>query len=187
MNIEVQSLKAINVSSDILVIGFFKEKAPPKGLAGEMDWILNSSLSSLVKSGKISGKVGEVVLMSSGRTKTPKIFWVGLGKREEFSPSVILKFAADLYERLEQVGAKEAYLDLWDIEGCRVDFFSALNAFLNGIFEDQKDPQRVPVIDLTFHARDKERVKEMNRTLKEINLKSILSFRAGHELSSQTK
>lgn len=176
MNIDVQSQKAINISSDILVLGFFDEMAPPRGLAGEMDWLLNNSLSLLIKSGKITGRFGEVVLVSSVRTKTSKIFWVGLGKKEEFNHARISQFAPDLYRRLEKLEVKEAYLDLWDIEGCQLDFSSALNAFLNGIFENKKSSSlnRNP-IDLTFHIRDQERVRDLNRFLKDLDFKSKVS------------
>ncbi|MHB8482454.1 MAG: M17 family peptidase N-terminal domain-containing protein [Nitrospiria bacterium] len=214
MKIEVQSLKAIHVVSDIMVLGFFDEKAPPRGLAGEVDWVLNNTLSLLIKTGKTTGRFGEVVLVSSGKTKTSKILWVGLGKKEEFNHPLILNFAPLLYHRLALLGVKEAYLDLWDIEGCPLDFSSALNAFLNGIFQDWEDPkgkeiehQALPVrdpgiggiggrkaphglpntIDLTFHSREKERIKEMNRFLKEFAFKSKMSSSAGGELLSRRK
>ncbi|MBI3594379.1 MAG: hypothetical protein HY200_05415 [Nitrospirae bacterium] len=141
MNIEVQSRKAIHISSDILVLGFFDEMVPPRGLAGEMDWLLNNSLSLLIKTRKIAGRFGEVVLVSSDRVKTSKIFWVGLGKKEEYNHARISQFAPDIYRRLQKLEVKEAYLDLWDIDGCQLDFSSALNAFLNGIFESNVGKQ----------------------------------------------
>lgn len=178
MNIEVQSQKAINIASDILVLGFFDEKTPPKGLAGEMDWLLNNSLSLLIKSGKITGRFGEVVLVSSGRTRTSKILWVGLGKKENFNHARIFQFAPDLYRRLEKLEVKEAYLDLWDIEGCQLDFSSALNAFLNGIFDNKESASKRIPIDLTFHIRDPERVKDLNRFLKDEDFKSKVTVGA---------
>jgi leucyl aminopeptidase len=228
VNLEVQSQKGIAVSADILALGFFDEMASPRGLAGEMDWLLNNTLSLLIKGGKISGRFGEVILVSSDRTRTPKIFWIGLGKREEFNHPRITALAADLYRRLEKLEVKEAYIDLWDIEGCQLDFSSALNAFLNGIFQAKKESrsrsiypasnasergrlqpalpvegaqvatekwkqdsarmrdsghpgstQAPPIdIDFVFHTRDPERIKELNRFLKEVDLRSPLSVSA---------
>lgn len=199
MNLEVQAQKGISVSADILALGFFSEMAAPRGLAGEMDWLLNNTLSLLIKGGKVTGRFGEVVLVSSDRLRTPKIIWVGLGKREEFNHSRITSLAADLYRRLEKLEVKEAYIDLWDIEGCHLDFSSALNAFLNGIFQakkgskfrstypasnanerEEKDPTKAPPtdIDFVFHTRDPERIKELNRFLKEVDLRSPLSVSA---------
>lgn len=177
MSLEVQSQKGITVSSDILALGFFNEMAAPRGLAGEMDWLLNNTLSLLIKGGKITGRFGEVILVSSERTRTPKIFWVGLGKKEELTHAKMTMLAADLYRRLEKLEVKEAYLDLWDIDGCQLDFSSALNAFLNGIFQAKKE-SKTPSIDFTFHTRDPERIKELNRFLKEIDLRSPLSVSA---------
>lgn len=187
MNVRVQSLKAISVASDILVLGFFEENAPPRGLAGEVDWALNNSLSLLIKSGKISGHFGEVVLVSSEKTRTSKILWVGLGKKEGFNHILLLKLASDVYQRLVMLGVKEAYLDLWDIEGSHLDFSSALNACLNGICQSQKEMSASRFIDLTFHSREKDRVREMNRFLKDFDFKSKASFAVGGELFSQRK
>ena len=168
MIVQVQSQKVMTLSTEILVLGFFNEMLPPRGLAGELDWLLNNALSLLLMEGKISGHFGEGVLVSSGKTKTSKIYWVGLGEREQYNHALITKFAPDLYQRLQRLGVREAYLDLWDIEGCSIDYYSALNAFLKGVFQDPGEKN----ISLTFHTRDTERVNETNRLLKEVNFKS---------------
>ena len=164
-------MKAIQVSSDILVLGFFQEAAPPKGLAGEADWILNNTLSLLIKSGKVSGKAGEVVLVSSNRTRTPKILWVGLGKRDEFNHAKLTALGLEIFTKLSQLEIKDAYCDLWDITGVQIDFSTALNAFLRGLFQNRK---RVftTLQQVTFHSTDQERVKDLNRHLKELDLRT---------------
>lgn len=164
MMVQVQSQRAVVISTDILVLGFFNEMLPPRGLAGELDWILNNSLSRLMKAGKISGQFGEGALVSSDKTRTSKIYWIGLGDRESYTHAMITKFSPDLYQRLQRLAVREAYLDLWDIEGCALDFYSSLNAFLKGVFQEPGEKN----VNLIFHSRDPERVGEMNRALKEI-------------------
>ena len=181
MNIEVQSEKGIQVASDILVLGFFNEKAPPRGLAGELDWLLNNTLSLLIKSGKVKGGFGERILVSANRIRTSKILWTGLGKRESYNHAKIAELAPDLYSRLEKLEVQCAYLDLWDIEGCSIDFSSALNAFLNGLFDsrDFSAEKEKKTIDLTFHVRDPERVKDLNRFLKGKEFRTRISAGTG--------
>ena len=76
------------LETEALIVGFYEDVRPLKGLAGELDWLLCGSLSSLIINNKLCGSLGEVALLTS-RAKVPakKIFMVGLGPKEGLSPS----------------------------------------------------------------------------------------------------
>ncbi len=74
------------IDAEAVVVGFYEDVRPLKGLAGELDWLLCGSLSNLIIGNKLKGSLGEVALLSS-QEKIPakKIFVVGLGPKRLFS------------------------------------------------------------------------------------------------------
>lgn len=82
----LQDIKKLE--TEALVVGFYQDVRPLKGLAGELDWLLCGSLSDLILNNKLSGKLGEVALLASrGKVPAKKIFMVGLGPKEKSSTS----------------------------------------------------------------------------------------------------
>lgn len=74
------------IDADAVVVGLYEDARPLKGLAGELDWLLCGSLSSLVIGNKLKGSLGEVALLSSrDKIQAKKIFVVGLGPKRSFS------------------------------------------------------------------------------------------------------
>ena len=70
------------IETEALIVGFYEDVRPLKGVAGELDWLLCGSLSSLVLTKKMSGALGDVALLTSqGKVPAEKIFLVGLGPR----------------------------------------------------------------------------------------------------------
>ena len=86
LTVILQDIKKLE--TEALIVGFYEDVRPLKGLAGELDWLLCGSLSSLIINNKLCGSLGEVALLTS-RAKVPakKIFMVGLGPKEGLSPS----------------------------------------------------------------------------------------------------
>lgn len=101
------------LGSEILVTGIAEGERPPRGVAGLVDWRLAGRLSRLVKSGFVSGRLGEV-LMLSGKPKLPfdKVIFVGLGRREEFERAVFQALVERLLETLEGLKARTAVVEL---------------------------------------------------------------------------
>lgn len=68
------------LATEALIVGFYEDVRPLKGVAGELDWLLCGALSSLVLAKKIRGSLGDVALVASqGKVPAQKIFLVGLG------------------------------------------------------------------------------------------------------------
>ena len=76
----LQDIKKL--ATEALIVGFYEDVRPLKGVAGELDWLLCGALSSLVLTKKLRGSFGDVALVTSqGKVPAQKIFLVGLGPR----------------------------------------------------------------------------------------------------------
>jgi hypothetical protein len=84
MNVIFQDIKKLE--TEALIVGFFEDVRPLKGVAGELDWLLCGALSRLVLGKRMRGSLGEVALLTSrGKVPAQKVFMVGLGQRADFS------------------------------------------------------------------------------------------------------
>jgi hypothetical protein len=76
----LQDIKKL--ATEALIVGFYEDVRPLKGVAGELDWLLCGALSSLIITKKLRGSLGDVALITSqGKVPAQKIFLVGLGSR----------------------------------------------------------------------------------------------------------
>lgn len=84
LNVILQDIT--KVESDALVVGFFEDVRPLKGLAGRLDWLLCGALSMLVTENKLRGCLGDMALLTArGKVPAAKIFLVGFGPHADFS------------------------------------------------------------------------------------------------------
>ncbi len=56
----LQDIKKLE--TEALIVGFYEDVRPLKGVAGELDWLLCGALSSLVLTKKLRGSLGDVAL-----------------------------------------------------------------------------------------------------------------------------
>jgi hypothetical protein len=86
VNVLLQDIK--KMETEALVVGFYEDVRPLKGLAGELDWLLCGALSGLLLQRKVRGSLGEVALLTSrGKVRAQKLFMIGLGPKAGFSPA----------------------------------------------------------------------------------------------------
>jgi hypothetical protein len=84
---ELQRLDALG-DHDALVLSFFGDERPLRGVAGLCDWRLCGRLSRLLRAGRLSGLRGEVTLMPppGGRLPFGRLFFFGLGESDYPAP-----------------------------------------------------------------------------------------------------
>ncbi len=88
----LQDIKKLETGA--IIVGFFEDVRPLKGLAGELDWLLCSSLSSLIIRSKLRGALGELALLTSrGKVPAAKIFMLGLGPRGSVTSATLQEAA----------------------------------------------------------------------------------------------
>lgn len=100
----VEGVERIRV--DLGLVPVFADERPLQGLAGLMDWRRSGWLSSLLRSGFCSGRVGERVLMPGGPgLPVDRVVLVGLGPRAEFDADAAARAARDLVAVALGIGA----------------------------------------------------------------------------------
>ncbi len=74
--------------TEALVLSFFTDERPLRGVAALADWRLAGRLSRLLKAGKMTGARGEVTLLPPSRNRLPfeRIVLFGLGESDHPAP-----------------------------------------------------------------------------------------------------
>jgi hypothetical protein len=120
-----------------LIVGFFEDVRPLKGLAGELDWLLCGSLSSLIIKNKLRGVLGELALLTSrGKVPAAKIFMLGLGSRERISPERLLEAARTAAAAAVDAGVTSAALEYVAIPELPAE--AAVTALKQGLAEGSR-------------------------------------------------
>ncbi|HPC86236.1 MAG TPA: hypothetical protein P5238_06435 [Smithellaceae bacterium] len=119
-----------------LVLGFFKDEKPPRGICGLVDWRLNSLISKEIKKGHIRGDFREqVAIPRPERINAEMLFLFGLGPLADLSYDRI-------YDAARQMMTAAGRMKLWefafDLPGNGRSALSpaiVLEAMLTGFFD----------------------------------------------------
>ena len=110
LKVIIQDIKKLE--TDALIVNFFEDVRPLKGLAGELDWLLCGSLSHLILNNKINGSLGDVALLTSqGKIPAQKIFLLGLGPKAGVSPASLRSAARNAASSAIRAGVTRASLE----------------------------------------------------------------------------
>ena len=99
-----------------LVVAFYQNERPPQGLAGVLDWYFQGTISRYLRSGAISGRIGECTYFPCNRNGTTfHIILAGAGiasapgRREQLPGETLTTLQKNLASlRLEKVGISKA-------------------------------------------------------------------------------
>ena len=87
------------MEGEVAVVFFFEDDRPLHGAASLLDWRLNGALTELLVDGKVSGRLGDaVVVRNNGKLDAEWALFLGGGKRARLSTAV--------WERLLKKGFK---------------------------------------------------------------------------------
>ena len=100
------------LATEALIVGFYEDIRPLKGFAGELDWLLCGSLSSLIIKKKMTGALGDVALLTSqGKVPAQKIFLVGLGPRAGLTRTALQSAARIAATSAVEAGVRNAAIE----------------------------------------------------------------------------
>jgi Cytosol aminopeptidase family, N-terminal domain len=117
MQIRALSERVTRIRAEILVLGFFQDVRPVRGLAGEVDWIHNGIFSHLMKREKLKGRCGEAMLLASqAKLPTPKVLLIGLGPSLSYNDFVLQKVLLDIRARLADLKVKRFAMEAMGVE-----------------------------------------------------------------------
>ncbi|MFQ5455715.1 MAG: M17 family peptidase N-terminal domain-containing protein [Nitrospirota bacterium] len=163
MKISIVSDKINRIYSEILLSGFFSDIRPIKGIAGDIDWIHNGIISYLIKINKVTGRLGETILIASqNKLPTSKILLMGLGKSRKYGYNEIRYLSSEIRIKLLDMGIRECSMELWGMEDCLVDPYLAVKSFMDGLKGYDNE-----ILSITFLLKDKEKSSEINRIIKD--------------------
>ena len=93
---------------DLLVTTLFESERPPRGIAGLIDWRLNSFISKKIVDSVIHGKFGEHVLVPlHNRLPARRLLLLGLGTRREFNLAKARQLGLKIGEIVAKIGADD--------------------------------------------------------------------------------
>ncbi len=96
-----------------LVLGFFSDERPPRGLCGFADWRLNGMISKYLKEETITGTYLEKVLIPSrDRLPSAKILLIGLGRSADLTYDQLYTAGYTISETIAGLGWQELALDI---------------------------------------------------------------------------
>jgi Cytosol aminopeptidase family, N-terminal domain len=122
----------MKLETGALVVGFFEDVRPLKGLAGELDWLLCGSLSRLILNNKLRGTLGDVALLTSqGKLPTQKIFMVGLGPKATFTSSAARSAAVAAAATVLGTGVTKAAMEFFPVSDA--SFESSVSVLREGL------------------------------------------------------
>ncbi len=132
VTVVLQDIKKLE--TEALIVWFYENVRPLKGLAGELDWLLCGALSNLILENKLRGSVGDVALLTSrGKVPAKKIFLMGLGAREGLSPALLRSAARSAVSISLSAGANETALEY--LQPPSLPHEECVRALQTGLFE----------------------------------------------------
>jgi leucyl aminopeptidase len=107
MKIEVKNGSLTKIKCDLLVVNEFSEVKKPGGATAAADKELDGAISQLIKSGEITGKLGETNLIhTQGKLPATQVLVVGLGPSAGFDLDKARIAAAAAIKEAKRIKAK---------------------------------------------------------------------------------
>jgi hypothetical protein len=105
------------VRADLAVVPLFANERPLRAAAGRVDWRLCGRLSHLFAEGRLSGAIGEAVLLpGGGGISAPRVLGVGAGERAAIDATAWASWVADALGRARGLAARRAVIALPELE-----------------------------------------------------------------------
>ncbi len=98
---------------ELCVCPIWSDERPVRGFAGLIDWRLGGRLSGLLKSGFVTGELGEALLVP-GKPHVPfeKVLVMGLGARSAFADDTFREVIMRMASALEGLRVRRAVIEL---------------------------------------------------------------------------
>lgn len=155
----LQDIKKLE--AEALIVGFYEDVRPLKGIAGQLDWLLCGSLSGLVLTNKMRGTLGEIALLTSrGKVPPQKVFLVGLGPKSDFTLQQLRSAARSAAASVAGAGVRNAAIECFQPAGVSLE--DGVSALRDGL--SQGAGQRA--FDVTVLAPDAAAYERLSRIVK---------------------
>lgn len=151
--------KISRIRFDIIVLGFFKDVRPLRGIAADIDWIYSGAISRMITGGRISGERDEAFLMAtSDKMASPRLLLLGLGEKASFSYSAINEFSLNLTERLIKLRLGGCAAEIPGTPDSRLDKFRSFDLIISGFRGDHS-------LDMAILVKDDKIAEELEERI----------------------
>lgn len=129
---------------DSLVIGYFADEKPPRGLCGFVDWRLNGLISEHMARGTVTGAFMEKVLIAPHkRIPSLKLMLIGLGESSNISYDLLYRAGQSIAETLSGIHCNDAAFDIPSPYRCDLNVsemtMSMISGFADTLFEKESE------------------------------------------------
>lgn len=163
MQIRALSERVTRIRTEILVLGFFQDVRPVRGLAGEVDWVHNGIFSHLMKQQKLKGQCGEAMLLASeAKLLTPKVLLIGLGPSPSYNDSILRRVLLDVRARLAALKVKRFAMETMGVESRLMGWKHFFDVFLATF----KNSAAAEDLDVTLLASGEEEARAMTEQIR---------------------
>lgn len=163
MRVGIFSGKLTKLHAEVLVVSCFEDIRPLRGLAGEVDWLYGGIFSNLLMQGKVTGKLGEILLLATQqKMQVPKVILAGLGPSHSYEIDdfgLVSKRIAGIMTGLQ---ARECAVELLPPASRSLDLALLMESFLKGMDKTKK----LEPFDLTFVVKDGEKARALQQRIK---------------------
>ncbi|MBW2145529.1 MAG: hypothetical protein JRG73_01045 [Deltaproteobacteria bacterium] len=135
MEIILSSKGPERIECDAVVLTFFQEEKPLKGISGLVDWRLHGFISRAMINQFITGRFGEKTLIASNNMLlAPMILCIGLGKVKQYSSSRLEEISTLILQTLHRIHVFTFTACLPGVETLGWDYSNAIESLINGTF-----------------------------------------------------
>ncbi|MCC7539166.1 MAG: leucyl aminopeptidase [Deltaproteobacteria bacterium] len=151
------------LKSEALALSVFEDERPLRGAAGLVDWRLCGRLSALAVKRRLTGRLGEVVLIPA-RPRLPfeKLMLFGAGPSSGFDESAFCERVSQVLETLTRVRVRGSVMTLPGRSMHRIGAARAIELFLS-VAERHPEHDEVTVIEDLDAQKEMQPIVERER------------------------
>lgn len=136
MRIKITTESPDTLNREGLVLGFFSDERPPKGLCGFVDWRLNGMISRELARGRISGEFMEKILIATPpRIGASKIVLWGMGLSAELTYEKLYFTGFNVSQIMEGMGCADFAFTLPAAGRCHLPVAGMTEYLIHGCFD----------------------------------------------------
>lgn len=132
---ELSELDALE--SEVLACAVWEDVRPAQGVAGLCDWRLGGRLSRLMRTGELSGRRGEIMMLPGRpRLSFDKVVLFGAGPRNDFDEDRFREVMQQMLDTIDGLGTRVAVVQLPGRQGDVIRPERAADMLLEAVAHD---------------------------------------------------
>ncbi len=120
MKLHLRGSDPMKFDGDALILGHFDDICPLTGFMGQLDWVLNASISKLWKKRPDLFQFGTITLLATqGKISAFQVLLVGLGSKDKFNREMRREAFTLGFSSAAGIGAEKLAIEAFPVNGDR--------------------------------------------------------------------